>query len=290
MEWTLPELNHELRSDPDRRILFVEGDHDLGFWRTLVPISERGNTTIYKIGSVNYFVEEGGERGRIIAVAREFEASEFNERVAFFADADTDRILSRAVPSNVTLTDVRDRESYANNNRCVSAICKTGFNKNDAFLEETLNLKSSLLRPIAIMRLTSDRSDLKLPFQRTFNYVCGENSTIRRYWMRSGRSFTVDIQRITSALLQNCGRSLNERGALIESISAERDRMGDIPDDQIVHGKDFVAFISWRFDCSQAISETIVNLAMTGTMDDIRVHPNISRTENWVRNASLEAP
>lgn len=69
-DWTLPEFLFERELDLTRKVLFVEGKRDLAFWRELVPSLERGNTVIYPISTIECEDADGGERGRLLCIAR----------------------------------------------------------------------------------------------------------------------------------------------------------------------------------------------------------------------------
>src|SRR5215216_1888695 len=119
MRWTRDELVFELRQDPARRVLFVEGVRDLVFWQDLFPVAERFDGVVYEISSLECPKGPGGERGRLIRAAAEFLDTPVAARVRFFADADSDRLLRNELPTNVILTGGRDLESYGLSESCI---------------------------------------------------------------------------------------------------------------------------------------------------------------------------
>jgi hypothetical protein len=163
MRWTAKELLLELELDPGRRVLFLEGNRDLVFWRDTVPLRRGPGVVLYPISFLDCEQGDGGERGRLIRAARLFQASSAADRVHFFP------FFGRAPPPNVTFTDGRDLESYAISNNCLGHICNTGFATNRETGSALLSLLTELARPIGILRIASERAALGLPFQRTLS-------------------------------------------------------------------------------------------------------------------------
>lgn len=283
MEWTLEEFIEEMRVDAARRVLFVEGDHDLSFWRALVPVSDRLDTVIYKIGSLRRHVEIGGERGRIMAIAQELLAHPFSDRIRFFADADMDRVLGVEVPANVILTDGRDREAYLLCPEGYCALCETGFNKTEAFTRDTEQLVSVLLRPLATLRVLSARNGMDLPFQRTLHPRDNVNGQLRRYLSGRGAAARVDVEKLVRALLQNGGIAVNKMEGVARDLEDEAARLQELQNDQVVHGKDLIAFVAWRLGCTVDVAQACVNLATASIVSAIRTKPLLQSAEAWAR-------
>jgi hypothetical protein len=119
MPWTLSEFDYELHQDPERHVLFVEGNRDVAFWKSVVPFVERGNSVVYPISELDIPVPvQGGHRGRLLWYAAQVSGSPHRGRILFFVDADQDRILGIDGPENVIFTDGRDLESYALTESC----------------------------------------------------------------------------------------------------------------------------------------------------------------------------
>jgi len=126
MSWTVAEFADELERDPRRRVLIVEGNRDVAFWKVIVPVMLRGDTVIYPISEILADPVSGGERGRLLWYARTIGETLLAQRLSFFADADNDRVLQIPQPKNVTLTDGRDLESYALSECCMIRVCLQG--------------------------------------------------------------------------------------------------------------------------------------------------------------------
>ncbi len=282
MEWTLPEFFQFLRDDPELRVLFVEGDHDLSFWRALVPLSDRTNTAVYKIASVNVTGVVRSERGCIMELARQMFGGEFADRVKFFADADHDRILGRVGPATVILTDSRDRESYVMSHEGMASVCETGFNKTEEFTRDTVALVRTILRPVAALRVLSERLDKRLPFKRTLNPE-GEPGRIRKYFEKKNGVVELKCDGLIVALIQNSQLNMSEKGEITAALLDESVRLQDFDDDQIIHGKDLIGFLSWRLGCSFEAAQACVNLALLQLRQVLIARPNMQLAANWVR-------
>jgi hypothetical protein len=83
---TIGELFADLKNDPKMRILFVEGNRDLAFWREIVPLSKRKDTVIYSIGVIEVKVETGGERGRLFLAITDLGGELFDPLVKMIND------------------------------------------------------------------------------------------------------------------------------------------------------------------------------------------------------------
>lgn len=285
MQWTLEEFIQHLKLDPSLNVLFVEGDHDLSFWRSIVPVSERTNTYVYKIGTIEITVDRGGEKAKLFALAKTLNSHGMKSRVKFFADADHDRILGREIPDSVILTDARDRETYLVSQEGFSALCETGFNKDAQFTTETVRLANTLLRPLGVVRVMSERHGEDLPFQQTLNPT-NDPGRARRFWTSNAKGSQVETVRLVTSLLQNAQRSIADRDRIETAIVEEDVRLRDLTDDQIIHGKDFVAFVAWRFQCAYEAAQACVNLALCQLQAKLLERPNIRTAVTWVRQGA----
>jgi hypothetical protein len=96
---------------------------------------------------------------------------------------------------------------------------------------------SRLGRPLALLRLLSERENLKLPFQkRPPRPYLKESKTKRDYIELSFDSYL-------QALLQGVNISLNRLIEFRTKIVALRDETKNIPDLELLHGKDCVAIL-----------------------------------------------
>ena len=274
-DWTLSEFLFELELDSSRKVLFVEGSRDLAFWRGLVPSPDRGDTVIYPISAIKCEFAGGGERGRLLCIARAVLSSKSSDRVLFFADADCDRILGHKEPSNVVLTDGRDLESYGLTQGCLTHLCVQGLGMDEVGAGPVLGRVVEVTRPIGILRIASQRVDLKLPFQRTF-----EKRGLGRFLCGNKIDAHVDVDKLISTLLQNAGISLSRTGEIVELLRQEKEMLENIGHDQIVHGKDFERALASFFDLDEEQIERLLFLSMN--LSEIALHPNIAQVRGWM--------
>jgi Protein of unknown function (DUF4435) len=270
---------HELELDLTRRVLIVEGSRDLAFWRELVPSLERGDTVIYPISVIECESAEGGERGRLLCIARAVLTSHSSCRVLFFADADYDRILGRGEPSNVVLTDGRDLESYGLTQACFKRLCVRGIGMDETAAKPVFDHVVEVTRPIGMLRVASTRAQLELPFQRTL-----ERRGLRRFLLGDEFDARVDIEKLISTLLQNANLSLAKKGEVGKLLQRENEALRDIGHDQIVHGKDFTRALACCLDLDEKQIERLLFLSMD--FPEIASRPNIAQVQGWVRQAS----
>jgi len=277
-DWTLSEFLFELEADSKRRVLFVEGLRDLAFWRGLVPPLDRGDTVIYPITAIKCELADGGERGRLLCIARTVLATKSSGRILFFADADDDRILGRKEPANVVFTDGRDLESYGLTQACLICLCVRGIGMDEVAAEAVLNRVVAVTRPIGVLRVASARADLKLPFQRTFE----ARRDLRRFLIGD----SLDIGRLVSTLLQNAGISLAKTDEVGELLRQETDRLSGVGHDQIVHGKDFTRALATFFGLDDGQAERLLFLSID--FADIASRPNIAQVRGWMRTVTSQ--
>jgi hypothetical protein len=115
-----------------------------------------------------------------------------------FADADTDRILDKTVPSNVWLTDKRDLEGYILRPECIEKVIRMGYLNDRLNVDEVLRQARFLGRELGILRLMSDLDERNLPFRRT---------DLSRHLRIEGDLVNFNIEGYVTALLQNAGIS-----------------------------------------------------------------------------------
>ncbi len=278
-EWTLAEFFFELERDLTRKVLFVEGKRDLAFWRELVPSLERGDTVIYPFSTIECEEPDGGERGRLLCIARAVLTSKLSCRVLFFADADYDRILERRQPSNVVLTDGRDLESYGLTQACVKRLCVRGVGMDEAAAEPVFDHVVKVTRPIGMLRVASTRARIELPFQRTF-----ERRSVRKFLRGDQLDARVDVNKLISTLLQNAGLSLARTGEVVGLLQQRNETLIDIGHDQIVHGKDFTRALACCLGVDEEQSERLLFLSMD--FREIASRLNIAQVHGWIRQAS----
>src|SRR5262245_4364060 len=109
------------RMDPARRELYVEGRRDRLFFDWLMGTLSVTKACVREIAAVELAcVSNGGERARLLAFAGQIGQAPI--ALMCFADADSDRLLSRPVPQRVWLTDGRDLEGYVLHPTCIEKV------------------------------------------------------------------------------------------------------------------------------------------------------------------------
>jgi hypothetical protein len=217
MRWKPEELLYELEQDPRCRILFVEGGRDIAFWRDTVPLQKGPDVVTYPISVLECETGEGGERGRLIRAARLLQNTPAAPRIRFLADANGDLFLGKIPPPNVTLTDGRDLENYAISSSCLDHICKTAFPAKGETGAELLEVLREVARPIGILRIASERAELKLPFQRTLS----ENRGVKRFIKIVDGVSCLDIPQLLTTLIQNSAQSRAIQDSAMQAYESE---------------------------------------------------------------------
>jgi len=271
---TISELFVDLKNDPKMRILFVEGNRDLAFWREIVPLRERKDTVIYSIGVIDVEVKTGGERGRLIRLAEIVNDSEFRLRIRFFADAVCDRLLARERLETVILTDGRDLESYTLSNSCFEKLWLTGVAGAVGEDKKLLSSVINLAKPIGILRVVSEKYQMNLPFQRLFE----------KGWKRflTGNRFdrTLDFKKLMRTLLQLKHNSLKDYDDLNRIFETENDSFNQFDSIQIIHGKDLIGILEVLLSIDRQLVETMLYLSLN--YDEVRFYPNIMQVVTWI--------
>lgn len=168
----------------------------------------------------------------MIGFAKEVEGA--GAQIKVFADADTDRILGRSVPSNVWLTDQRDLEGYILRRECVEKVINLGFLNDRLDAEEVLRQVTSLGRELGIFRLMSELDECDLPFQQT---------DLRGHIVLEGNSIQFNFEGYATALLQNSGVSLKNLPEMVNRHQEVAEEYSHLDDAEIVHGKDAVTVL-----------------------------------------------
>ena len=173
--------------------------------QTLIIFPVRGDTAIYPILMIQFELAEGGERGRMPLYCQRRPCEQSVGPRPFFADADYDRIFAREPQKNVVLTDGRDLESYGLTVSCIEHLCVRGLAMDEEAAAPLFGQVISVARPIGILRVASERANMKLPFQRTL-----ERRGLGRFVSVNEGGAQLDMDRLVSTALQNAGISLSE--------------------------------------------------------------------------------
>lgn len=224
---------HEM--DPGRRTLYVEGVSDHMFLKWVVDRSLGRDTQVVTINFVNLPGHaEGGERARLIAFARIVEGSPVGIRM--LADADTDRLRGRSVPSKVWLTDLRDLEAYFFREECVDKVFRLGLSTDDVDSAQLLKNALRIGRWLGVLRLLSDEKEWRLPFQIT-------NLSRSLRYTRPQVEVHFLPERYLTTLLQNARISQQQVTTIIKQVEESPLFLGNTPDREIAHGKDVTCIL-----------------------------------------------
>lgn len=219
--------------DPGRRELYVEGQRDRLFLAWTLRQSLHSGAAVREIAFVEITGPDGGgERARLLSFARWLEGK--GVQIGCFADADFDRLLGRELPAGLWLTDGRDMEAYVLRRECLEKVLKLGIGSEAIEADQVLQMIREPARRLGLLRLLSEMDVLRLPFQAT---------RLRRYVRAEPGSLVLRFDAYLSALLQNADISLARLGAVRDRLADVEAQFGDVPDAQVIHGKDAFCLI-----------------------------------------------
>jgi len=141
---------------------------------------------------------------------------------------------------------------------------------------DLLPVVAAVTRPIGVLRIMAAREGVGLAFQRTLR-----NNRIRRFLRGEYLGVTLDIERLLSTLLQNSHISLTQKDDFVARLTEETERCSRFGDDQIIHGKDFVAALASIFSMLPETMEALVFACID--IGEVRRFANIQAVENWIR-------
>jgi len=278
--FTFNELICQLRLDPKLRILFVEGGRDLAFWRKLVPISQRYNSTVYNIQIVEMDCNEGGNKGRLIELAKKITELGFIDRVKVFVDADNDHVLPKQYPDNVILTDYRDLESYGFSIECIEEMVSTGLAKEKINIAQIIDNLIQVGYPIGILRILSEEGTQKLGFSKTFK----ENG--RKRYVDHGKS-ELKIENLLRSLLQNSNISLSLLDNYQTQLHGKCINLDGLDKKLIIHGKDWLFFLGIALGINQNEVEPLIFMAIN--YESLLLMPSINMVRTYLLEQQLTA-
>ena len=275
---TYSELLYNLKNDKKLKIVFVEGNRDLSFWRRICPINERINCVVYSINSIEINCEYGGNKGRLVKLAQQASEQGFNNRVKIFLDADYDHIIPKKYPDNIVLTDWRDLESYAFNQDTINELVSTGLAKEvDASL--VLSQLYKLSYPIGIIRIISESNSLELPFQTTFKNLG------RKKILKKQKDMCIDVSKLVSKLLQNAKISLKKHDEIMDQYKTIANSHNKSDSRYILHGKDWAFYLSCFYEVNPKHIDSLIFLSMD--YNKISESNNISIIKNYLSSAPM---
>lgn len=218
---------------PTRRELYVEGPTDKHFLDWLVGNRKTTDVRVVEIDLVDLpGIASGGKKERLLHFTEQVE--NLGIQIKGFADADTDHIFERAVPSNVILTDNRDLEGYMLREDCIEKLIKLALLDDKLRATDILEKTLSIGRQIGLLRLMSEIDGLELAFQatRVKNYINVEKNIV-----------CLKFENYLRALMQNADISLKYLSEILERHKEVADMYSHLDDSHLVHGKDAVLAI-----------------------------------------------
>ena len=228
------------------------------------------------ISRVDVRVAEGGNKARIVELARQTAVWPESARIRLFADADLDRLLGVHHLGPITVTDGRDVEGYALHQPILDCLCETGAGEREGDGAQVAEIVRALLRPVGMLRVADGRQRFRLPFQNAFR-----DGTIKRFFTERRGVYTLRLDAMVDSLLAHMDEP-PPKDQVLAALDDETAAFAAVDDWQIVHGKDLVAFLAWYFDVSLAVASGLVILSIATCSHNAREHPNLNETVEWV--------
>ena len=271
----IEELEYRLRNaDQDMCVLIVEGETDLRFWSLLAPTVQRNRTEIYPINALEVPSETNSNKERALTLAKRLVSSDLADRVKFFLDADADRLLDRPCLSNVILTDFRDLETYAFDIAAVRVMLFS-FDVDPDLAPDIMVSLSAPLRECGLIRLFDAVEELQLPFKRSWGDKLSRQI--------SGSSARPEIRRsfLLRTLLQNANLSLKRLEWAESQVVAATEKWKNLSTLEIIHGKDLVSMVSWRFTVSYEEAQRAVLAGLAAVSERISQYPQLRSAKEF---------
>jgi hypothetical protein len=218
--------------DPARRELYVEGSLDVRFFNWAAGEQRDPNCLVVPIESAAIDVPSGGNRARVIALAREALAATGSIRC--FVDSDPWRASGEALPSNVWVTDGSDLEMYVLCEECIEKVLFLAAGAPSLDPARVLKTAFEAGREVAAIRVCSERQALDLPFQST-NLV--------KHVGIAGDQVSLERDAYLAALLQNSGVSLSAFERIADEVDAVKREYETVSDREFVLGKDAFSLV-----------------------------------------------
>lgn len=273
---TIKEIQTNLKLDPSLKYMFVEGLRDLSFWRAVVPICNRINTQVIRVGSVTDLkVDCGGEKGKLLKLCELLEEYGVSDRARFFVDSDNDRLLNTHHSNSVLLTDYRDLESYCFSQACITSLLDRGMAKVDTSdVPQIISSLSNICRKIGLLRFISERDQLSLPFSKTF-----EKNGRKKF----NKANACNEDKLVTTLLQNSGLGLSQKDSVLDRLSQVEASHATIDCKYIVQGKDWTFFLADLISVPSDIIESLIFLALD--YNSVKQEPQINEAVQFLEAA-----
>jgi hypothetical protein len=227
---------HEM--DPARRELFVEGSHDRSFLVWLAGAGMADESLVHDIDQVDLPDVQGGNRERVLTLARRLAGHAATIRC--LVDADGSHVnQGETIPGNVWLTDLCDAEWYVLSRECMDRALALGVRRSDVSGQALLANAIAFGLDAAAIRYASRALGLDLPV-----------SGIQLHkFMRMDAPFVFVLESSTliRALLQRKGISLAQLDTVTDAFVRERSRLDGIRAELVVRGRDAMAVVAEAF-------------------------------------------
>jgi hypothetical protein len=217
--------------DTDRRDLYVEGVHDKMVLEFLCGDKRDQSVRIIPIDDALYLpCSQGGTKGRLLALAKEAEQKGV-QNLRFLVDRDFDSLIGVSVPSNTWQTDMPDFEGYLFTDTALSKALRISYCDSKTDASWLLNCVVQICRQLGLLHFLSRRDNLQLPIVETKKRKC--------VVLKDG-SYTFDMSKFVTMVLQNAGISLSKMTALLADLECITETFRDTPSLKLVRGKDFM--------------------------------------------------
>ena len=243
------------RLDPGRREVYVEGLDEVLFLGVVAELPTGGGSQVLRIDNFKIpGVREGGNRARVLSLARQVEDA--GASIQGLVDADNDWIIPADLPGNVWKTDGRDLESYFLRRDCFTKL-GVAAGLDGSASEELLEKVMSIGRELGALRIVSVREGLELPFQKTAN-------VLRRSVQASRNTLDLDISRYVTTLLQNAGMNVREVPSVCVAVRDVLKELATAPGIVLVSGKDALRIVDVAL---RALRCRVTSRALLGTFE-----------------------
>ena len=164
--------------------------------------------------------------------------------------------------------------------RLLLACARGGAGESQKQCERTRKAVANTIRRVGALRLISEKHSFGFPFRKAFL-----DGSLKRFFRRSGSERELKLQSLLDAVGSLTGMGHSEREEVRKLLIAEETELANVPDHQIVHGKDLVSFVSWYFEMPLEIAAGMIRLALSSEIEALRAQPRLGEAVQWVKAA-----
>lgn len=274
MKRSIERIIGSYKMDPERKEIFVEGNHDRFFLEWLLDIDIKSDVKIYDRSHIDFETVDTNDKKIILHVASELEAY---DNAIVFIDADYDRYLNESYPKNVITTDFRDKEGYSMNKVTLDKICALNLLSPQSFgakIERNLN---EIGRPLGILRILSLKEGFELPV----NQLSGK---LHRYIKTADHDLTFKFDKSIDFLINESEKVTQaDKVEIIEKFKKLSEGLIDEPLKLLINGKDYINIMKEIYKSKnreKSNVDLIVNVLPNKLM--IKTHENIGRLIQFI--------